>query len=640
MQNTDLNEMLQIRRQKLKELQDQGKNPFLIEKFNPDHHTTDITDNYDEFEGKEVTVAGRVMSKRGHGKISFMDIQDMKGRIQILSKIDELGEEAYKIISYLDIGDIIGVEGEVFKTQSGEISVKAKKLTLLSKSLQILPEKWHGLKDPDLRYRQRYVDLIVNPEVKETFLLRNKIIRKIREYLDNLGYLEVETPILGNIAGGANARPFLTHHNALNIDMSLRIANELYLKRLIVGGFDKVYEMGKMFRNEGMDTRHNPEFTNIELYEAYADYNDMMEITENLVAYVAKEVLGTTKVEYQGKTIDFTPPWRRIKMQDAVKEHTGVDFDKINTDEEALEVAKEHKLEIKPGMTRGHVISEMFEEFCEQYMDQPTFIIGHPVEISPLAKRNPDDPRITNRFEAFANCWEIANAFSELNDPIDQRERFEEQLRQKEYGDDEAHPMDEDFLNAIEVGLPPTGGLGIGVDRLIILLTNQASIRDVIFFPTMKPIGKEVAENSDSNANNDKTYDQVTTDLKKLDFSKIKVEPLFEDEVDFETFSKSDFRVVKVKNCEEVPKSKKLLKFTLDDGTGKDRIILSGIKANYNADELIGKTLLAITNLPERQMMGELSQGMLLSAICEYDGEELLNLIMLDPSIPAGAKLY
>ena len=640
MQNTDLNEMLQIRRQKLKELQDQGKNPFLIEKFNPDHHTTDITDNYDEFEGKEVTVAGRIMSKRGHGKISFMDIQDMKGRIQILSKIDELGEEAYKIISYLDMGDIIGVEGEVFKTQSGEISIKAKKLTLLSKSLQILPEKWHGLKDPDLRYRQRYVDLIVNPEVKETFLLRNKIIRKIREYLDNLGYLEVETPILGNIAGGANARPFLTHHNALNIDMSLRIANELYLKRLIVGGFDKVYEMGKMFRNEGMDTRHNPEFTNIELYEAYADYNDMMEITENLVAYVAKEVLGTTKVEYQGKTIDFTPPWKRIKMQDAVKEHTGVDFDKINTDEEAIEVAKEHKLEIKPGMTRGHVISEMFEEFCEQYMDQPTFIIGHPVEISPLAKRNPDDPRITNRFEAFANCWEIANAFSELNDPIDQRERFEEQLRQKEYGDDEAHPMDEDFLNAIEVGLPPTGGLGIGVDRLIILLTNQASIRDVIFFPTMKPIGKEIAENSGSGSNSDKTYDQVTTDLKKLDFSKIKVEPLFEDEVDFETFSKSDFRVVKVKNCEEVPKSKKLLKFTLNDGTGKDRIILSGIKANYNADELIGKTLLAIVNLPERQMMGESSQGMLLSAICEYDGEELLNLIMLDPSIPAGAKLY
>ena len=640
MQNTDLNEMLQIRRQKLKDLQDQGKNPFKIEKFNPDHHTTDITDNFEEFEGKEVTLAGRVMSKRGHGKISFMDIQDMKGRIQILSKIDELGEEAYKIISYLDMGDIVGVEGEVFKTQSGEISIKAKKLTLLSKSLQILPEKWHGLKDPDLRYRQRYVDLIVNPEVKETFLLRNKIIKKIREFLDNLGYLEVETPILGNIAGGANARPFLTHHNALNIDMSLRIANELYLKRLIVGGFDKVYEMGKMFRNEGMDTRHNPEFTNIELYEAYADYNDMMEITENLVAYVAKEVLGTTKVEYQGKTIDFTPPWKRIKMQDAVKEHTGVDFDKINTDEEAIEVAKEHKLEIKPGMTRGHVISEMFEEFCEQYMDQPTFIIGHPVEISPLAKRNPDDPRITNRFEAFANCWEIANAFSELNDPIDQRERFEEQLRQKEYGDDEAHPMDEDFLNAIEVGLPPTGGLGIGVDRLIILLTNQASIRDVIFFPTMKPIGKEITENSDSKANNDKTYDQVTTDLKKLDFSKIKVEPLFEDEVDFETFSKSDFRVVKVKNCEEVPKSKKLLKFTLDDGTGKDRIILSGIKANYNADELIGKTLLAIVNLPERQMMGELSQGMLLSAICEYDGEELLNLIMLDPSIPAGAKLY
>ena len=638
MQNTDLNEMLQIRRQKLKELQDQGKNPFLIEKFNPDHHTTDITDNYDEFEGKEVTVAGRVMSKRGHGKISFMDIQDMKGRIQILSKIDELGEEAYKIISYLDMGDIIGVEGEVFKTQSGEISIKAKKLTLLSKSLQILPEKWHGLKDPDLRYRQRYVDLIVNPEVKETFLLRNKIIRKIREYLDNLGYLEVETPILGNIAGGANARPFLTHHNALNIDMSLRIANELYLKRLIVGGFDKVYEMGKMFRNEGMDTRHNPEFTNIELYEAYADYNDMMKITENLVAYVAKEVLGTTKVEYQGKTIDFTPPWKRIKMQDAVKEHTGVDFDKITTDEEALEVAKEHKLEIKPGMTRGHVISEMFEEFCEQYMDQPTFVIGHPVEISPLAKRNPDDPRITNRFEAFANCWEIANAFSELNDPIDQRERFEEQLRQKEYGDDEAHPMDEDFLNAIEVGLPPTGGLGIGVDRLIILLTNQASIRDVIFFPTMKPIGLEKAENRDSSKETYETYDKLTTE--EIDLSKVKVEPLFEDMVDFDTFSKSDFRVVKVKACEEVPKSKKLLKFTLDDGSEKERVILSGIKEYYSAESLIGKTLLAICNLPPRKMMGIDSEGMIISAICEYEGEEKLNLIMLDDNIPAGSKLY
>lgn len=632
MQNTDLNEMLQIRRQKLKDLQDQGKNPFKIEKFNPDHHTTDITDNFEEFEGKEVTLAGRVMSKRGHGKISFMDIQDMKGRIQILSKIDELGEEAYKIISYLDMGDIVGVEGEVFKTQSGEISIKAKKLTLLSKSLQILPEKWHGLKDPDLRYRQRYVDLIVNPEVKETFLLRNKIIKKIREFLDNLGYLEVETPILGNIAGGANARPFLTHHNALNIDMSLRIANELYLKRLIVGGFDKVYEMGKMFRNEGMDTRHNPEFTNIELYEAYADYNDMMEITENLVAYVAKEVLGTTKVEYQGKTIDFTPPWKRIKMQDAVKEHTGVDFDKINTDEEAIEVAKEHKLEIKPGMTRGHVISEMFEEYCEQYLDQPTFIIGHPVEISPLAKRNPDDPRITNRFEAFANCWEIANAFSELNDPIDQRERFEEQLRQKEYGDDEAHPMDEDFLNAIEVGLPPTGGLGIGVDRLIILLTNQASIRDVIFFPTMKPIGADPNSGAAPKAS-------VKAD-EKIDFSKVEIEPLFKDMVDFETFSKSDFRAVKVKECSAVPKSKKLLKFVLDDGTGEDRVILSGIHEYYEPEELVGKTLIAIVNLPPRAMMGIDSCGMLLSAIHEEEGKEKLHLLMVDNHIPAGAKLY
>ena len=414
--------------------------------------------------------------------------------------------------------------------------------------------------------------------------------------------------------------------------MSLRIANELYLKRLIVGGFDKVYEMGKMFRNEGMDTRHNPEFTNIELYEAYADYNDMMEITENLVAYVAKEVLGTTKVEYQGKTIDFTPPWKRIKMQDAVKEHTGVDFDKINTDEEAIEVAKEHKLEIKPGMTRGHVISEMFEEFCEQYMDQPTFIIGHPVEISPLAKRNPDDPRITNRFEAFANCWEIANAFSELNDPIDQRERFEEQLRQKEYGDDEAHPMDEDFLNAIEVGLPPTGGLGIGVDRLIILLTNQASIRDVIFFPTMKPIGAD--PNADAAPKASVKADE------KIDFSKVEIEPLFKDMVDFETFSKSDFRAVKVKECSAVPKSKKLLKFVLDDGTGEDRVILSGIHEYYEPEELVGKTLIAIVNLPPRAMMGIDSCGMLLSAIHEEEGKEKLHLLMVDNHIPAGAKLY
>lgn len=491
MEVKDLNEMLKIRRQKLKELQDKNLNPFIIEKFSNTHHSIDIKENFEDLEEKEVTVSGRIMSKRGHGKVSFIDIQDMKGRIQIFSKFDELGEENYSLISYLDIGDIIGVSGKVFKTKSGEISIRAKSVVLLSKSLQILPEKFHGLKDPDLRYRQRYVDLIINPELKDVFILRTKIIKAIREFLDNRGYLEVETPILGNIAGGANARPFLTHHNALNIDMSMRIANELYLKRLIVGGFDKVYEMGKMFRNEGMDARHNPEFTNIELYEAYADYNDMMEITEKLVEFVAMKTLGRTKIEYQGKEIELKAPWKRIKMQDAVKEHTGVDFDNIKTDEEAVEVAKAHKLEIRKGMTRGHVIADMFEEYCEKYLVQPTFVIGHPVEISPLAKRNPEDERITNRFEAFINTWEVANAFSELNDPIDQRERFEDQLKQKEFGDDEAHPMDEDFINAIEVGLPPTGGLGIGVDRLIMLLTNQATIRDIIFFPTMKPIGKK-----------------------------------------------------------------------------------------------------------------------------------------------------
>ncbi len=493
----ELNEMLMMRREKLSKMVEAGKDPFENEKYDQTHHSKDIIDNFEELEDTTVKIAGRVMSRRGHGKVNFMDVQDELGRVQVFARLNTMGEEKYKELDYLDIGDIVGVEGEVFKTNSGEISIRAKEFLILSKSLQILPEKFHGLKDQDLRYRQRYVDLIVNPEVKETFILRTKMLKKVRDYLDDRGFLEVETPILSTIAGGANARPFVTHHNTLDLDMYLRIANELDLKRLIVGGFEKVYEMGKMFRNEGMSPRHNPEFTNIELYEAYADYEDMMEITENLIAYVAQETLGSMEIDYQGTKLDLTPPWRRLGMEEAIKEYVGVDFDEIDTDEEAVAVAKEKGLEIREGMTRGHIIAEMFEEFCERHLIQPTFIIGHPVEVSPLAKKNVEDPRITNRFEAFLNTWEIANGYSELNDPIDQRERFEGQLDQKALGDDEAHPMDEDFINAIEVGLPPTGGLGIGIDRTIILLTNQTSIRDVILFPTMRPIAKSGDKNSD-----------------------------------------------------------------------------------------------------------------------------------------------
>lgn len=634
----NLNEMLLIRREKLEKLQEMGMDPYEEEGYEVSHHSQDVEESFEELEEKTVSLAGRLMSKRGHGKVSFMDLQDSKGRIQIFAKMDILGEEAYENLSLLDIGDIIGVTGEVFKTNTGQISIRAKELKILSKSLQILPEKFHGLKDQDLRYRQRYVDLIVNPEVKDTFIMRTQIIQAIRSFLDEKGFLEVSTPILNTIAGGANARPFKTHHNSLDIDMYLRIANELYLKRLIVGGFDKVYEMGRMFRNEGMSPRHNPEFTNIELYQAYADYEDMMEITEEMVAYVAKEVLGTTVIDYQGTEIDLTPPWRRITMVDAIKEYAGVDFDEIETDEEAIAIAKEKGLEIEKGMKRGHIIAEMFEEFCEEHLVQPTFVTQHPVETSPLAKRNPEDPRMTNRFEAFMNAWEIANAYSELNNPIDQKARFEEQVEQREAGDSEAHMMDEDFVNALEVGLPPTGGLGIGVDRLIIILTNQTSIRDIILFPTMKPLESEKAANQAFDGDNAKTDEQ--TDLEEVDFSKVKVEPLFEDMIDFETFSKSDFRAVKVLNCEEVPKSKKLLKFTLDDGSGKDRVILSGIKENYNAKELVGKTLLAICNLPPKKMMGIDSEGMLISAIHEEEGKEKLNLIMLSSRIPAGAKMY
>jgi len=487
-EGNNLSELLQIRRDKLQKLKEMGKDPFKIEKYEPTQHSKTIIDNFDEMEGKSVVLAGSIMSRRGHGKVGFYDIQDSEGRIQMFAKKDLIGEEEYELLKTYDIGDIIGLEGEVFKTKMGEVSIRAKKVDLLSKSLQILPDKWHGLKDQDLRYRQRYTDLIVNPDVKETFMLRSKIMKAIKEYLDNRGYLEVETPILNTIAGGASARPFITHHNTLDIDMYLRIANELYLKRLIVGGFDKVYEMGRMFRNEGMSIKHNPEYTAIELYEAYADYKDMMEITENVVAFAAEKALGTTKIEYQGIELDLTPPWNRLSMEEAVKKYAGVDFEEINTDEEAIKAGKEKGIEIKPGMTRGHIINELFEEYCEEHLIQPTFITHHPVEVSPLAKRNPEDPRKTNRFEAFINTWEIANAFSELNDPIDQKERFDAQLAQREAGDEEAHMMDLDFVNALEVGLPPTGGLGIGIDRLIMILTNKSSIRDVLLFPTMKPI--------------------------------------------------------------------------------------------------------------------------------------------------------
>lgn len=629
--------MLLLKRQKLEELKNEGKDPFVHETYDVTAHSVGIKEEFNEADEREVSIAGRIMSKRRHGKICFLDLRDSEGSIQVFARKDVL-EEKYEDVKGIDIGDIVGVKGIVFKTEAGEITVRATDISLLSKSLQILPEKFHGLKDPDLRYRQRYVDLIVNPEVKDVFIKRNKIIKKIREFLDNKDFLEVETPILGTVAGGANARPFYTHHNTLDIDMQLRIANELFLKRLIVGGFDKVYEMGKMFRNEGMDTKHNPEFTNIELYQAYADYEEMMRITENLFEYVALEVLGTDTINYQGTEICLKAPWKRITMIDAVKKYADVDFNEIDTDEKAREVAREKGLDVNDNDTWGKLLSEMFEEFCEEHLVEPTFVIGHPVDVSPLAKRNPEDPRLTQRFEAFINTWEFANAFSELNDPIDQRERFEAQVAEKAAGDDEAHPMDSDFINAIEVGLPPTGGLGIGVDRMIVLLTDQPSIRDVLLFPTMKPIGLEKAENGGLSKETYETYDKLTTE--EIDLSKVKVEPLFEDMVDFETFSKSDFRVVKVKNCEEVPKSKKLLKFTLDDGSEKERVILSGIKEYYSAESLIGKTLLAICNLPPRKMMGIDSEGMIISAICEYDGEEKLNLIMLDDNIPAGSKLY
>ena len=634
-------EQSQIRRNKLAALQEAGRNPFLQETWDQNAYSTTIKENFEEYDGKEVSIAGRMMAKRVMGKAAFIDIQDYKGRIQCHIKRDVLGEEEYKWFKQSDIGDIFGIVGKVFMTQKGEITVEATKMVLLSKSLQVLPDKWSGLKDMDIRYRQRYVDLIMNPEVKESFIKRSKIIKEIKRTLEeDFGYLEVDTPILTTIAGGANARPFNTYHNTLHLPMKLRIANELYLKRLIVGGLDRVYEMGKMFRNEGMDKNHNPEFTSMECYYAYGNMETTMRVTERVISNAAKASTGSMVINYQGKEFDLTPPWQVLDMTDAVKQVTGVDFHAIETDEEARAAAIGYGMDEEDvaGLSRGKLIAEMFEEYCEDYpglLNGPVFVTGHPVEISPLAKRDPKDPRITRRFEAYINGWEVANAFSELNDPIDQYERFVEQQHELDCGiDDEAHPMDMDFVNALEVGLPPTGGLGIGIDRVIMLVTDAPTIRDVILFPTMKPLDSEKKTASIPAAV------PGEEEIVEIDFSKVEIEPLFEEEVDFDTFSKSDFRAVKIKECEKVPKSKKLLKFVLDDGTDKDRVILSGISEYYEPEELVGKTAIAIVNLPPRPMMGIESNGMLISAVHQEEGEEKLHLLMVDPRIPAGAKLY
>ena len=636
-QELDLNELMIIRREKLEKLKQNNKNPFEITKFDITHTSKEIIDNYEELEGKDVTIAGRIMAKRIMGKASFCHIQDGDGKIQSYVSINDLGEESYKQFKEDDIGDIIGITGFVFKTRTGEISIHAKEVILLSKSLRPLPEKFHGLKDTDLRYRQRSVDLIMNPEVKETFKKRSLIIKEIRNMLDEKGFMEVETPILQTIPGGASARPFITHHNTLDIDMYLRIATELYLKRLIVGGFDKVYEIGRNFRNEGMDIKHNPEFTCIELYEAYTNLEGMMNITEELIRRCANKVCGTGKISYQGEEIDLEKPFRRITMIDSIKEVTGVDFNTVETDEEAQKIAKDLNMEIDPiKTTRGDIIVQVFEEKVEETLRQPTFLYEYPIENSPLTKKCKDNPRMTQRFELFIGGREYANAYSELNDPIDQYERFLKQVQAREAGDEEANMMDDDFVQALEYGMPPTGGMGMGIDRLVMLLTDSASIRDVLLFPTMKTL-------NDVNKKNDvksKAAEEVKAEPEKIDFSKVKIEPLFEEAVDFDTFSKSDFRAVKVKECVAVPKSKKLLQFTLDDGTGTDRTILSGIHAYYEPEELVGKTLIAITNLPPRAMMGIDSCGMLLSAIHEEEGEEKLHLLMVDDHIPAGAKLY
>ena len=635
-QEPDVNQLRKVRREKLADLQANGKNPFEITKYDVTCHATDIKENFEEMEGKHVSVAGRVMQKRVMGKASFCNILDLSGNIQSYVARDSIGEESYKDFKKLDIGDIIGIEGEVFKTKTGEISIHASAVKLLSKSLQILPEKFHGLTNTDTRYRQRYVDLIVNPEVRDTFIKRSRIISAVRRYLDGQGFMEVETPMLVANAGGAAARPFETHFNALNEDLKLRISLELYLKRLIVGGLERVYEIGRVFRNEGLDTRHNPEFTLMELYQAYTDYNGMMDLTENLYRHVAQEVLGTTKIVYKGIEMDLGEPFERITMVDAVKKYAGVDWNEVETLEQARELAKEHNLEFEERHKKGDILNLFFEEYVEEHLLQPTFVMDHPVEISPLTKKKPENPNYVERFEFFMNGWEMANAYSELNDPIDQRERFAAQEEAFAAGDEEANHTDEDFLNALEIGMPPTGGIGFGIDRMCMLLTGAEAIRDVLLFPTMKTLGGVKSENGVK----DKEVSTPNSKPEKIDFSKVKVEPLFEEDVDFDTFSKSDFRAVKVKECVAVPKSKKLLQFTLDDGTGTDRTILSGIHAYYEPEELVGKTLIAITNLPPRAMMGIDSCGMLLSAVHEEEGEEKLHLLMVDDHIPAGAKLY
>ena len=632
----ELTEVLRVRREKLAQLVEDGKDPFQITKFDVTHHSAEIKDDFDALEGKEVVVAGRMMSKRVMGKASFCNVQDLKGGIQCYVARDAVGEDSYKDFKKFDIGDIIGVRGEVFKTKTGEISIHASAVTLLSKSLQVLPEKFHGLTNTDMRYRQRYVDLIVNPEVKDTFVKRSKIIKEIRNFLDGRGFMEVETPMLVSNAGGAAARPFETHYNALNEDVKLRISLELYLKRLIVGGLEKVYEIGRVFRNEGVDTRHNPEFTLMELYQAYTDYYGMMELTENMFRYLAEKVCGSAVITYNGVEIDLYKPFARLTMNDAIKKYAGIDFDEVKTDEEAKALAKEHHIEYEERHTKGDIINLFFEEYCEKELIQPTFIMDHPLAISPLTKKKPSDPTKVERFELFINTWEMCNAYSELNDPIDQRERFAAQDAAFAAGDEEANHTDEDFLNALEYGMPPTGGIGYGIDRLVMLLTDSPAIRDVLLFPTMKPLDSDKKIEKAAAA----PVEAAPVVEEKIDFSNVVIEPLFEEFVDFETFSKSDFRAVKVLECEAVPKSKKLLKFTLDDGTGVNRTILSGIHAFYEPEELVGKTLIAITNLPPRPMMGIESCGMLLSAINKRGDEEELHLLMVDNHIPAGAKLY
>nr|WP_180214165.1 lysine--tRNA ligase [Sellimonas intestinalis] len=637
-----MNQLRKVRREKLADLQARGADPFLITKYDVTHHSQQIKDNFEELEGREVSVAGRIMQKRVMGKASFCNIQDLEGNIQSYVARDNIGEDHYKDFKKFDIGDIVGIQGTVFKTKTGEISIHAEKIQLLSKSLQILPEKFHGLTDTDTRYRQRYVDLIMNREVKETFIKRSRILSSIRKYLDGEGFLEVETPMLVANAGGAAARPFETHFNALDEDFKLRISLELYLKRLIVGGMERVYEIGRVFRNEGLDTRHNPEFTLMELYQAYTDYNGMMDLTENLYRHVAQDVLGTTKIVYNGVEMDLGKPFERITMIDAVKKYAGVDWNEVETLEQARALAKEHNVEFEERHKKGDILSLFFEEFAEEHLIQPTFVMDHPIEISPLTKKKPGDPDYVERFEFFMNGWEMANAYSELNDPIDQRERFKAQEELLAQGDEEANTTDEDFLNALEIGMPPTGGIGFGIDRMCMLLTDSAAIRDVLLFPTMKTLEPKRAENKAEKAavNGSAEAATVSAPSVQIDLSKVKIEPLFADDVDFETFSKSDFRVVKIEACEAVPKSKKLLKFTLNDGTDRKRTILSGIHEYYEPEELVGKTCVAITNLPPRKMMGIDSEGMLISAVYEYDGREGLNLLMLDDSIPAGAKLY